>query len=110
MMRVKSYPAGAVLCLGVLVVFTGGCRREHDADYPHKPTCSVFRADSCQILSFVASPPGSHNSFAIRFTITYNGVGNPVSVTSNIPQPGNPDYTLQYDECNRLTRLLAPSP
>jgi len=107
-MRVKSYPAGAVLCLGALVLFISSCHKSHDVTDPHGQ-CGISRADSCNILTFVASPPGGHNSFATTFTITYNAFGNPISVVSNIAQPGNPNYTLQYDECNRLIGLLAPT-
>jgi hypothetical protein len=109
-MRVKSYPAGAVLCLGSLVLIIGSCRKMHDVTCHPPEHCGISRADSCQIVSFMAVAPGTHNSFTAKYTITYNELGNPISVVSNTAQPGNADYTLQYDACNRLTGLLAPSP
>jgi len=108
-MKTRCYYLQILVFIGCCSILTAGCMKwvdylKYPGDTDYKP-CNIKKITAFNQSVLI---DGSIDTAFYTYTFTYSSLGNPVSVITNSPGTGNPNFSFKYDKYNRLREFIRP--
>lgn len=105
-MKLRPYQL-QVLCIvtSILIIFPS-CQKLIDYIRHHPGGDDDLKP--CNIKTITTQFSTLPTTYTVHYNFTYNAYGNPVSMTNDLVETGNPNYSFIYDKKNRLIQFIKP--